>query len=72
MSCGYEPRDIFNTDETALFYSLMLDKTLTLKGETHAGGCKSKEQLTILLSCNADVTEKLQLLIIGKFAECRC
>jgi hypothetical protein len=71
MNCGREPIDIFNADESALFYSLMQDKTLTLKSETCAGGCKAKERLTIL-PCIADVTEKLKLSVIGKFEKPRC
>jgi DDE superfamily endonuclease. len=72
MRHGYEPRDIFNADETALFfYSLMQDKTLTMKSGTCAGSCKAKGWLTILL-CIAIVTEKLKLPIIGKFENPRC
>lgn len=31
---GYEPRNIFNADETGTFYWLQPNKTLTFKGET--------------------------------------
>ena len=53
------------------FYSLMQDKTLTMKSGTCAGSCKAKGWLTILL-CIAIVTEKLKLPIIGKFENPRC
>lgn len=39
---GYEPRNIFNADETGTFYWLQPNKTLTFKGETWSGGKKAK------------------------------
>jgi len=59
MILGYTSRHIFNADKTARFYSLMPDKDWTLIGVTCAGH-KSKEQVTILLCCNANVTEKTE------------
>jgi hypothetical protein len=38
----YEPKDIFNADETGLFYKLLLDKTLQFKGEKCHGGKRGK------------------------------
>ena len=35
---GYEDQDIFNADETALFYKCLPNKTLKFKGETCHGG----------------------------------
>jgi hypothetical protein len=61
---GYELKDIFNTDETALFYSLMPDKSLNIQGEACTGEKKSSERLTVLLCCNAEGTEKLAPLVI--------
>jgi hypothetical protein len=37
---GYEIKT-FNADETALFYSLMLDRSLNIRGEVCTGGRKS-------------------------------
>jgi len=68
---GYESADIFNMDETAHFYSLMPIKTLTIKGETHAGGYKFKDWLTTLLCCNVNGTIKLKPFITEKFAKPR-
>jgi centromere protein B len=68
MILGYKPRHIFNADETAHIYSLMQDKDWTLKGVTCAGH-KPKQQLTILLCCNANITKKLKLLLSGKYAK---
>ncbi|GBN15367.1 Tigger transposable element-derived protein 6 [Araneus ventricosus] len=63
---GYKQKDIFNADETGLFYNLLPPKTLAIKSDTCHGGKKSKVRLTVLLCANADGSEKLPLLIIGK------
>lgn len=39
----YSPDDIFNADETALYWKLLSDKTLTFKGDDCAGGKRSKD-----------------------------
>ncbi|XP_025407157.1 tigger transposable element-derived protein 6-like, partial [Sipha flava] len=69
---GYKPCDIFNADETALFYKCMPDKTLTFKNEKCSGGKHSKERLTLLLAVNMTGTDKLKPLIIGKSKNPRC
>ncbi|GBN79036.1 hypothetical protein AVEN_172882-1 [Araneus ventricosus] len=38
---GYEQKDIFNADETGLFYNLLPSKTLDIKSDTCHGGKKS-------------------------------
>ncbi|GBM01524.1 Tigger transposable element-derived protein 6 [Araneus ventricosus] len=63
---GYEQKDIFNVDETGLFYNLLPSKTLAIKSDTCHGGKKSKVRLTVLLCANAYGSEKLPPLIIGK------
>jgi len=69
---GYKPCDIFNADETALFYKCMPDKTLTFKNEKCNGGKHSKERLTLLLAVKMTGTDKLKPLIIGKSKKPRC
>ena len=69
---GYDSRHIFNMDEIALFYALMPNNTVTIKDETHAGGCKFKDWLTTQLCCNVNGTEKLKPLITGEFVKLRC
>lgn len=69
---GYDPRNIFNTDETGLFYKCLPDRTLTFKDEKCHGGKLSKDRLTVLLACNMDGSQKLKPLIIGKSAKPRC
>ena len=46
---GYEPRNIFNMDETGLFYRDSTRSTFFTKGETCAGGKLSKQRITVAL-----------------------
>lgn len=48
----YSPENIFNADETALFYRLLPEKTLTYKGDDCAGGKRSKERVSVLVAAN--------------------
>ena len=68
----YLPSDIFNADETGIFYKLMPDKTLEFKSVSCHGGKQSKERLTAMVCANMSGTEKLPLLVIGKSANPRC
>jgi hypothetical protein len=63
---GYEPKNIYNADETGLFFRLPPNKTLSLKGDPYNGGKNSKERITVLLVFNADGTDKLPPLVIGE------
>lgn len=69
---GYDPRDIYNADETGLFYKCLPDHTLALKGEACHGGKSSKERLTVLLCTNSDGSDKRKPVVIGKSARPRC
>ncbi|XP_041364034.1 polycystin-1-like [Gigantopelta aegis] len=62
----FEPHQIYNVDETAIFYRIMPERTLEFKGVNCLGAKKSKEQLTALFCSNQNRTDKLPLLIIGK------
>ncbi|CAI6370038.1 unnamed protein product [Macrosiphum euphorbiae] len=68
---GYEPQNIFNADETGLFYRALPDKTFSYKGESCSGGKIAKERLTVLL-CVSMSGEKLKPLVIGKSVKPRC
>lgn len=68
----YAESDIFNADETSLFWKALPSKTLTIKDMKCSGGKCSKERLTILVACNMTGTEKIPLLAIGKAAKPRC
>jgi hypothetical protein len=68
---GYEPQNIFNADETDLFYRALPDKTFSYKGESCSGGKIVKERLTVLL-CVSMSGEKLKQLVIGKTVKPGC
>ncbi|XP_071054692.1 tigger transposable element-derived protein 6-like [Onthophagus taurus] len=67
---GYRSEDIFNADESGLFFRALPNKTLALKSEKCTGGKLSKERLTVLFCVNS-VGEKEELLVIGKSARPR-
>ena len=69
---NYQPKNIFNVDETGLFFKCLPNKTFSFKNEKCSGGKNSKERLTILIGSNMDGSEKLPLLMIGKAAKPRC
>ena len=48
------------------------EKTLDFKGIPCHGGKLSKERITVLVAANADGTEKLPQLVIGKSKQPRC
>ena len=62
----YEPINIFNCDETGLFYKLMPDRSLTVDKDDCKGGKKSKDRYTVMLCTNWAGTEKMKPLVIGK------
>ncbi|XP_006882444.1 PREDICTED: tigger transposable element-derived protein 6-like [Elephantulus edwardii] len=68
---GYDPKDIANADETALFYRAMPHRTLKMKGEECSRGRFSKERLTVLLTTFADGTFE-KPWIIGKSEKPQC
>jgi hypothetical protein len=67
---GWKEEDVFNADETALFWRVLPNKTLHFKGDKCSGGKRSKERITVLLVANMAGTEK-QLLAIGNSANPR-
>ena len=68
----YEPRNIFNANETGLLHKLQPDKSLHFKGELCSGGKKSKERITVMLAANMSGPDKLKSFLIGKFKNPRC
>lgn len=84
---GYKLHDIFNMDETGLFYgyepsfpTLRLNLTLFkhrmapdrgLSDRKHSGVKGKKVRITYALTCNADGSEKLPSFVIGKAARPR-
>ena len=68
----YDKNDIFNADETGLFFMLLPDRTYTFKGDNCHCRKRSKERITLIIGANMDSAEKLPLLAIGKSARPRC
>ncbi|KAI7950013.1 hypothetical protein MJO28_008834 [Puccinia striiformis f. sp. tritici] len=64
---GFARKDIWNMDETGLFYSMPPDRGLAK--EKCSGLKASKTRITIAVTTNSDGSEKLPLLIIGKWAK---
>jgi DDE superfamily endonuclease/Tc5 transposase DNA-binding domain len=56
---------IYNWDETALFYKGIPKYTLVKKGDSGAGGSEDKSRITLLISTNADGSDR-QTWVIGK------
>jgi hypothetical protein len=69
---GFAANDIFNADETGIFFRLTPDRTLKFKGGKCVGGKLSKDRITVLVCANSDGTEKMKLLVIGKSKNPRC
>lgn len=66
-SMGLIADQIYNADESGLFWKLLPDKTLVRVTEKTAPGRKvSKERITFLACTNSSGTHKVKLFIIGK------
>ncbi|XP_036344810.1 jerky protein homolog-like [Rhagoletis pomonella] len=64
---GLMESQIYNVDETGLFYRCLPDKTYVSLFEKTAPGYKiQKERISVLLGVNADGSHKLMPLVIGK------
>eukprot|EP00102_Acyrthosiphon_pisum_P019793 XP_016657003.1 PREDICTED: jerky protein homolog-like [Acyrthosiphon pisum] len=58
---------VYNTDESGLFWKMLPSKTLAAQSEKSAPGHKSsKERLTIMTYSNATGSHKIKLTVIGK------
>ena len=68
----YQPYDIYNADETGLFFRLMPDRTLEFKTVDFHGGKQSKERISALVCANMSGTDKVPLFVLGKAAKPRC
>ena len=69
----YPLENVYNADETGLFYKTMPKKTLAPADEQEAPGHKeSKERVTIMTCANATGSHKIPLLLIGKSQHSHC
>ncbi|CAM1323339.1 TIGD4 (predicted) [Pycnogonum litorale] len=69
---GYHPRDIFNADETGLFYRMIPDKIMHIKSTDCHGTKQNKARNTAMFCANMDGSEKCKMAVIGKFKNPRC
>ncbi|XP_066141194.1 tigger transposable element-derived protein 4-like [Euwallacea fornicatus] len=67
----YTEENIFNSDETGIFYKMLPNKTHKLKSERCSGRKMSKERITAMICVNASGTEKRKLFSKGKFQDPR-
>ncbi len=67
---AYAKKDVFNMDETNLYWRLQADNSLA----THQleGRKINKERITLVICANSDGSEKIPLTIIGKHLNPRC
>ena len=68
----YSPNDIYNGDETALFYKLLPHWTYCFDGDKPAGSAKHKDRLTLLIITNMDGSDHRKLSVIGKSKTPHC
>ena len=70
---SYNHDQIFDCDETGLYYRLLPQNTLAGSYERRADGRKkSKDRVTVNACANVTRSIKLPLLLIGKAAHPRC
>ena len=68
----FNPDNIFNADETGLYYRGIPDKGFCQRGQDLPGGKKAMDRITVLLCSNMTGSEKLPPLVIGKSKQPRC
>ena len=68
----YSPNDIYNGDETALFYKSLPHRTYCFDGDKPAGSAKHKDRLTLLIITNMDGSDHRKWSVIGKSKTPRC
>ena len=66
----YHPRDIFNIDETGLYWKRTPNRSLGT--EATSGHKKEKDRITLALTANADRSEKLEPWVIGRSKNPQC
>ncbi|CAF2766906.1 unnamed protein product [Rotaria sp. Silwood2] len=66
----YDPNDIYNADETGLFFKALPNRSLVTAKDTCKGGKRSKERFTVLLCTNMTGTDKLKPFLIAANPRC--
>ena len=67
----YAPSNIYNCDETGLFWQMLPEKSLGFIGEKQSGRKQPKTRMTLLVGSNMDGSDMMPLLAIGKSAKPR-
>ena len=62
----YRPSEIYNADETGLFWKLLPDNSLGFSEKTYHMTKQPKTRITVLVGANMDGSDKLPLFVIGK------
>ena len=68
---GFQPKDIWNLDETGCFWRALPNKGLCQQSKACKGGKKAKERITVVLICNA-LGEKERAIVIWRAEKPRC
>ena len=68
----YDPKNVYNADETGVFFRCLPDKTLEFKDKDCHGGKQNKERITAMVCANMSSTDKRPLLVLGWSAKRRC
>ena len=70
----YEPWDIYNADETSLFFKSLSDRTMSFDGEQPTGSklTSSKDHLSLMLCANMTGTDKHKPVLVGRAANPAC
>ncbi|XP_060879159.1 tigger transposable element-derived protein 4-like [Metopolophium dirhodum] len=68
----FSPDNIFNADETGLYYRAKPDGSLCFKKDVLSGSKKAMDWITVLLCVNMTGSDKRKLLVVGKSLKPRC
>ena len=68
----YKPEDIYNADETSLFYQQLPDKAIAFRGEKVRGPKCSKKRVTLLLVVNMDASHRIKPIIVNNALRPTC
>ena len=63
---GYRAKDIYNADETALFFKLTPDRTFAFDHEHLPGRKQIRDRLSLMFMCNMDGSHRYKVMVIGK------
>ncbi|XP_042903150.1 tigger transposable element-derived protein 6-like [Parasteatoda tepidariorum] len=69
---GYEDRDVYNLDETGLFFRALPTKSLDEKAEVAKGGKQAKQKLTVCFCANAAFEKEIKPIVIWHSKKPRC